>query len=307
MATLIRPRAWAQKPPPNVAVLTGHPLANGLQNALLFAEGGGSSTMDSFRDRTVPITYGQGTPAWSGDGLTFNGSVSGTTPEQVNVDPGLAQTSTNPGPATLLASVLIAGNTTGGVIGIEGGDIGTNGASTTRGIWMGIGNAAGFSNGAAGVDLTALNENVAWQTPGSPIAIPIGQWAQIAIQFAGFSSTASFYVNGLLRGTTSIGGGAAGTAAAMRLMVGGYYSANGAANRVFTGAIRYAYHWSRLLTPAELEWLAIDPYAMFVGQSRQSRFWPATVTPAAGGTGPLAILPTHRPPVMPLSPRGIAV
>lgn len=291
-AYLIRPRSWGtQKPPPATVINAGHPLANGLQNALLLAEGGGSSTTDAQRDRGAAITYGQGTPAWTPEGLLFNGSVNGSNvPEQVRVDPGLGQRTSNPGPFTVVASVKITGNTSGGVIGVENGDVGTNGSSNIQGVWLGIGNSAGFSNGAAGTSLTALNEDVAWQTPGSPITIPLNQWTQIGLVFPGYSTTASFYVNGILKGTTSFGGGSANSGSPMQLMVGGYFSANGSANRVFTGQIRYAYHWTRLLTAEEMLQLSIEPYGMFVAQSPMRHYWgipgttSVTVTGARGTT-----------------------
>jgi hypothetical protein len=284
MSVLIRPKRWSDQKPPVAIVNRNHPLALGLANALLLSELGGLAPYDSMQNKAATMTYGPGNPAWGPEGLTFHGLASGTVPEQVNSDPGLGQSSVGTGPMTMLACVKIGANATGAVIGLENGDVATNPSANVRGVQLGIGAATGFSpNTNTGTFLTSLNEDVAWQLPGSAISLPVGQWTQIALVFPGFSATASFYVNGLLKGTTNFGGPAAGEGTPMRFMVGGYFVANGSSSRVFVGQIKYAYRWNRILSPGEMLALAVEPYAFFEPQN-QTPPVPFVAAPA-GGSG----------------------
>jgi hypothetical protein len=276
--------------------MPGHPLARDLQNAFLFSDGGGSVAQDAMRGQAAALTYGYGTPAWVPEGLKFDGTASaGHVSQQVSADPGLAQSTSNIPAMTLLAAIRITATSKGGIIGIENGDIATNNSSNVRGVWLGIGNTS-LDN--VGQNLIALNENVAFQLPGSSIVVPLNVWTQIALVFLGFGATATFYVNGVNKGTTNFGGAAVNSSSPIRLMIGGYWVANGAAAREFTGTIRYAYHWSRALTPAEMQWLSAEPYALFAPPPAPTSFAPTTfvVTAAASisltGSATVAAVPT---------------
>ncbi len=279
MALLLRPKQWGDhKPPPGAALDANHPLSTGLANALLFNDGGGATqAYDSARGRMAAVTYQVGNPAWAGDGLLFHGvGSSAAVQESVRVDPGLGGTSNLPGPFTILASIKISGTTKGGIVGVEESDISTNGSANVRGVWLGMGNT---SFDTVGSNLMALNEDVAWQLPGSAIVPPTNAWTQVALTFPGFSATASFFVNGLLKGTTAFGSPSAGSGQPYQFMVGGYFVANGSASRVFSGYIRYAFHWNRILTLAELEHMAVEPFAMF---QPSLRTWAVTSQPDTG-------------------------
>lgn len=251
MATLIRPRSWGDAKPAIGSTLNrAHPLAQGLANAFLFNEQGGLYPQDLvggvgtvYAGTAVPTYYARGAQFTVDSGGFFY------------ADPRM-------GGATDLSVAGFRNHTFDCMIRYAG--------ASSRGAFMGLENESGSSHQGIfvglgggqfdflGNDLLDLSENVAWHNTGYDLTP--GRYWHVTATFTGSGGTGNQYADGILRATHNPGLFTS-NGSPIRLFVGGYTNIGSTPNRTFGGEMVYAYHWNRLLTLAEIQWLHAEPYA----------------------------------------------
>lgn len=264
------------QPPVGARLDTSHPLAHGLKHCFIFNEGAGRIVQDLCYNLAFTLA-GTQPPVWVPGGLSWAGTwSSATVVEQIQI-PALIGTSITT-PQTLEVWIK-AISTSGAIMLLENSDGNTSGAA--QGVGIGIGNTTMDNNG---LNLIALNENVAFHSSGVALPTNIGKgWTQIAFVFNPNPGTSVFFINGRRVATASFAALLAGTGAPIHLYLGGYYPAAKGAGRVWgAGSMAIARHYTRALTDAEILALSVEPFSMIQSPNRMlSRSLPEDTTPAA--------------------------
>lgn len=259
MAIIIHPKRWTNQPPVGAQIDFGHPLAEGLtfyapfnagagiQKALLPAGLPGNSV------GTVPSANWITTPG--GKSQNFNGFWSvwferGSwvePPNAVSAVTRIRRTGTSSAPldktynnsgSAPFASYAIEWNPGGAGQDTFRADVATGGTLNT-GSTVSLG--SGFT----------LN--------------------QTTIGMSYISGSLKAYANGINKATDSFSGSISyDTSTTGRFIVSGSSSAS--AGTPWNGQIYYTAVWNRVLTPSEMEWIHIEPYAMLIPTKRKKFF-----------------------------------
>lgn len=258
MANIIFPNRWTLKPSPGTQIDWGHPLANALSFGVILNEGGGVP-----RELVTnnPFTLVSGNIGWGGasyGGGIGPGPISTSCQVQTTIDPigGLATYT------TFSAFNLVDHIASHEALGISRwGGAQTNfilrrdSDTTTRAI-------AAFSGG--NIDSgTGLTDNHVLGYNSAVVRLT--------------NAVLDLYVNAVSLMAPVIGSGTQNTSTAMNVFSDDAVSDEGIGSK---GGLGYCvYVWKRSLSLNEIQWLHVEPYAMFTPQSpRRTYFVPAVTT-----------------------------
>ena len=244
-------KSWGRtKPPCGTPINMGDPLALGLVAAYLFAEGAGSTVINSVANDASTGLLNKPTTGWgNGDrGSAYNGAAStwvdiGMTskPARLNL-PGAMTALARIKPTTVPTTTIVSDSNAAESLG-------------QFSMFIRITNklANFWGNGAAQVSgNTSIVANV-WTSVGTTRSGSSGSWS------------GGIWLNGLLDASAS--GIATNPGAQQGAAIG--RNGNGSGQESFVGLIDYVYIWARSLSATEILWVHADPYSMFATPRRR--------------------------------------
>lgn len=267
MAILIRPRHWNIQPPVGAQIDFGHPLAKGLTFYTLFNAAAG------LQKALLPA------------GLPGNGVGTAPTPEwKSGPDGGISQNWNGSFSLWYERGSWVEPVNACSVVSRQR-RVGTNGSFATPGRKTYQNDTVLFSSygisynpGGAGQDVVSSDVAVNGSgRSGNNVTLPAGSTLNahtIAQTCNANAGVLKLYYNGIVKDSISFTGGTMtyDTTSTGRLIVSGDSSAAIIDGTPWSGQIYYFGVWNRVLTPSELEWIHIEPYAMLVPTGRKKYF-----------------------------------
>jgi hypothetical protein len=262
VAGLIRPRRWGrQRPPAGAQLLSGHPLAAGLDDFWVLTEGGGLAVQSLTGRHPARVN---GSAVLTPDGLRLDGS-SGGYAKTLPYPSLLPQV----GVTLWVRARLLSTSTAGALLMHSAAETGS-----FDGWGVGVGNTT-FDN--AGNNLIGIIEGVAWQAT----AMPLGTHARTIAYTIRATNDQALWLDGLLAGSFN-NTPTAPTSGSFTGLGGEAPASNpwrGPAAVIYAAGI-----WRRILTPADLDWLEAEPYALVEPAAPRLRYWVVVVAGGVTGT-----------------------
>jgi len=262
MAIIIHPKRWANQPPVGAQIDFGHPLAEGLTFYVPFNAGAGiqkallPAGLPGNSVGILPSADWISTPG--GQSHNFNGNWSVWFERGIWVEPPTAMT-----------AVIRLRRT--GTAAAPLDKTANNGGSAPF-----AGYAIEWNPGGAGQDTFRADIATGGTLhTGSTISLGSGfTLNQTTVGMSYISGSLKAYANGINKTNDSFSGSISyDTTSTGRLIISGASTASALAP--WFGQIYYVGVWNRVLTPTEMEWMHMEPYAMLVPTKRKKFFLPS--------------------------------